>query len=258
MTEQTPKLKLNIPAEESVDWAGEMNANWDALDLVVIMAASEPGVNDVAPGQVKAYLDDAASKVKFYTRYQDGTLKKGEVSLAASPTPTPTPTPTATPTPTVSGPTPTPTPPGVYMDPDGDDYVEMWRSTGDTNYQCVDDGVRQPGTPGGDYVIKDYDSSPGADVYSLSDPPSGASDVKVWVYGTTGIHTVIKVDFYVDGEWQGEQQVIGSGQTGVWGSHVYSGEWTEEQLAEAKVKVIGPDMGSECWVKIYEVYVEVL
>jgi hypothetical protein len=54
MTAQTPKLKLSKPVEESVDWANEVNANWDGLDLVVVTAGSEPGLSDVAPGQVKA------------------------------------------------------------------------------------------------------------------------------------------------------------------------------------------------------------
>ncbi len=44
MSTQTPKLKLNKPGAGDMDWADEVNRNWDVLDdAVVIRGAAEDG-----------------------------------------------------------------------------------------------------------------------------------------------------------------------------------------------------------------------
>ena len=42
MSDETPKLNLSKPAEGDTDWAGEINANWDTLDDVVIVSGDQP------------------------------------------------------------------------------------------------------------------------------------------------------------------------------------------------------------------------
>jgi hypothetical protein len=75
MPDQTPKLKLTKPAENTSGWGDAVNANWDALDPIVVVSGSEPDLSDVAPGQVKAWIDQSTNKVKLYARWQDGKLR---------------------------------------------------------------------------------------------------------------------------------------------------------------------------------------
>jgi len=67
---QTPKLKLSKPTEGDMDWAAEINRNWDVLDNALVVKGDlskhngkvltivdgEPTFAGAAPGNVYAFV----------------------------------------------------------------------------------------------------------------------------------------------------------------------------------------------------------
>ena len=146
------------------------------------------------------------------------------------------------------------------MDPNGDDAVAWTRSAGDSNFECVDDAVRQPADPGtADYVSTTDNLQ--SDDYTLTAAPSGtATGVKVWLYGSGGDNVKCSVDFDPGdgGGWEGNQENIIPHDGGLdWYSATFNGAWTQGNLDSAKMR-IRSDTDGDPVLYVYAAYVEIL
>jgi hypothetical protein len=60
MLGQTVKLKLAKPGDSTSGWGEAVTSKWDALDPIVAVSGSKPGVNDVAQRQMN-YVESAGT-----------------------------------------------------------------------------------------------------------------------------------------------------------------------------------------------------
>ena len=66
MSTQTPRLSLNKPTAGDMDWASEINHNWDVLDDAVVVEGAAPAdgtylsMVDGAPAFTRSSPNDAA------------------------------------------------------------------------------------------------------------------------------------------------------------------------------------------------------
>jgi hypothetical protein len=146
-----------------------------------------------------------------------------------------------------------------YMDPDGDSSNTGWvdQADGSSNiYQSIDEGVRQPSSPGTD----DYIEGGGVCEYrcTMSAASGAATGVTIWVNSgadsPVGLPSyTLYVDISINGSWQGEKTVhTGTGTTAqAWTSHLWNGSWSQADLATLIVKLRRRGPG---YSRVYEFY----
>ena len=126
----------------------------------------------------------------------------------------------------------------LYFDPASDSAVAWTRSTGSTNFSCVDDGTRQPGVPGTDNITT---TGPGnADDYTVTQLVTFAGNsasIDLWAYASdsTPAANNITVDLYIAAAWVG---AVGTTVGALaWYSFNFVGVWTQAQVRACKIRI---------------------
>jgi len=124
-----------------------------------------------------------------------------------------------------------------YVDPNANGTTIEWSPSAGTNYECVDDGVREPNAPDtSDYV--NTGSGGDIDEYQMTTLTGADSitEIKVWAYVKGFGPDPFYMNIYVDGAWQTEQSVTIS-DSWAWYSATFSGSWSQSDLDALQVRI---------------------
>jgi len=126
----------------------------------------------------------------------------------------------------------------LFFDPAGNDTVD-WTPSAGTNWECVDDGTRQPTAPGAD---ENTAGSPGdEDDYTVTQTVTFAGNsasIDLWAYvsDTTPATDNITFDLYIASAWQGAEGIT-AGTELAWHNVTFTGVWTQAQVRAAKIRI---------------------